>query len=134
MKTFTVYRDDGTITGQIVRCSDDQLAANVRGRRVIEGRYDRVCQRVDLSDPEKPRVVDHQPPKPDDEHEWIAQNPAGEDRASQRWRWVKKPEAVRRDADEHRARQLIADLEAADRAMDRLSPTERTALQRFLNP
>lgn len=143
MKTRSLYDPaSGLFTGRIVTCSDDQLAANLKPRdRAVEGRFDRVCQRVDFAaldlatpgDYSTPAdfVVDHQPPRPDNDHDWIAENPTAPTRAGQRWRWKKRAGVLQRELDEQRARRVLADLDAAARVQDRLTPEERETLRRL---
>lgn len=149
MKAWTLCDPvTGLFTGAIVRCSDDQIEANSRSKHdrrpllAVEGWFDHRSQRLDVAlleaskgdlSPPQDFVVDHQPPKPSDDHEWIATNPGWADRAAQRWRWVKKPEAVQRERDEQRVRQFIADLETTERFADegRLSAAQRATLERF---
>lgn len=96
MKTWTVFDPaDGLFTGQVIKGSGNALEANVpQGMRAVAGLFDRICQRVDI---ETGRVVDHQPPQPDEDHEWLAENPSAKDRAGQRWRWTKKADVLERE-------------------------------------
>jgi hypothetical protein len=112
MKARSVF-DPGTgrFTGDTIRCSEDQLVHNVPpGMEVIDGVFDRICQRFDT---ETREVVDHQPEAPDDDHEWRATVPDAKDRATQRWRYFKKPEVVEKEAKDRAARGDIASLEVA---------------------
>lgn len=88
--------------------------------RRIAGSYDHLSQRVDveaLASVEEDEtnlaafVVDYQPDKPDDDHEFRAAQPQAPDRQRQCWRWVKKPEVLRAEALDRAAREQIAKLE-----------------------
>lgn len=84
------------------------------------GHFDALSQKVDLSDKEKPAIVDHQPPQPSAEHEWDGKTK----------RWV--PNAAMRAHHEARlaAQTRIADLVAPERALIRrllLDPSDADA-------
>lgn len=89
MKAWSFYSlADGLFTGRIVTGSSPMVDANKRsGEGAIEGRWDRVCQRGDV---QSMSVVDHKPPQPSADHEWVAQDPTAPTRAGQRWRWIKR--------------------------------------------
>lgn len=97
MKVCSLYDPaTGHFTGEIVGGSPKQLAANMPpGLLAIEGRFDRLSQRVDL---ETGTVVDWQPPAPDGDHEW---NPDSK-------RWVLKIEIA---AAIERSRAALAEIE-----------------------
>jgi hypothetical protein len=72
MKTVTFYhRETGMLDGSQLICSDDSLVAlNTPADHIaIEGAFDHLCQRVDVT---TGAVVDYQPPQPDADHEWNA--------------------------------------------------------------
>jgi len=74
MRHWSFYTaHDGLFTGQIFSAPDNFLSYRIakntpQGCVAIEGRFDHLCQRVDLSGDGD--VVDYQPPAPDDKHEW----------------------------------------------------------------
>ena len=134
MKVFSFYDPlTGLFTGATVSGNAQSLAANLPANRAaIEGRFDRICQRVDVV---SGAVVDYQPPQTDADHEWRAENPEAPTRASQRWRWLKRPEILALELAHANARAAIAEQEAASlRAMrEALIATlpEGPALQRL---
>lgn len=86
----------------------------------MEGHFDALSQKVDLSDKEKPAIVDHQPPQPSADHEW--------DGKAKRW----VPNAAMRAHHEARlaAQTRIAELVAPERALVRrllLDPSDAGA-------
>lgn len=94
MKVITFY---DLATGELGGVRTLPAKAEVKaqdGYGFILGRFDRMSQRFDLG---TRQVVDHQPPKPDDDHEWRAENPRAADRVDQRWRWLKTPEVIQRE-------------------------------------
>lgn len=102
MKTRSVYDPDtGLFTGEVLTCSDDQIKPNARGA-LLEGRFDRLSQRVDLA---TKAVVDYQPTAPDENHEWR------ENVVNGRPRWVKRSEVVEREERDRSARGEIKRLE-----------------------
>jgi hypothetical protein len=113
MKTITLF-DLGT--GQLKRVltlPDHAIERNVpEGLGVIQGRFDPLSQRVDLT---TGAVVDYVPPQPDEDHEWRDNVING------RPRWVKKPEVVERELRVAGARREIERLESTQlRAMREL--------------
>jgi len=103
MRTWSFYdQETGDISGKRFRAINDRvLAANTpTGFTAIEGAFDRLSQRVDV---ETGKVIDYQPPAPDDDHEWNAT----------RRRWVKKPEVLAAERRDKAARDRIAELEAS---------------------
>jgi hypothetical protein len=108
MKVWSFYRpEDGLFTGQILSGSDTALADNLPpDLEAIEGRYDRICQRVEAG-----KVVDHQPSQPDSDHEWRAEFPDAPDRANQRWRWIKRPDVLALERSDMTARVEMRELE-----------------------
>jgi hypothetical protein len=77
IKTFSLYEAaTGLFTGQRLQCDEDGLvgARLPPGTLAIEGAYDHMSQRVDLS---TGKVVAYHPLAPSADHEWNA--------ASKRW-------------------------------------------------
>lgn len=68
MKTWRLYDlKTGLFSANALYCSDSQLALNTPdGCAAIEGEFDPLSQRVDLTEPNEPKVVDYQPPPPAD--------------------------------------------------------------------
>jgi hypothetical protein len=99
-RRYSIYEvTTGLFTGRQVGCSMQTIAANTpEGCAALEGEYDSLSQRVDLT---TGAVVDYQPPQPDDDHEWNAE----------RRRWVKKADVVAREARERRTRALVDAIE-----------------------
>lgn len=117
MKVWSFYDPTtGLFTGHVLSGSDNDLAANLpENLAAIQGRYDRLSQRVNV---ETQQVEDWQPPQPDDDHEWRAEAPDAPTRAEQRWRWVKKADVVERERRAAQAQAKINDMErSAARAM-----------------
>jgi hypothetical protein len=117
MKTWSVFDPkDGQFTGHIISGPASALTENLPPTmQAIEGRFDRLSQRVDI---ESGAVVEYQPPQPDVDHEWNAQTK----------RWEKRPDVVQREIRRTVALAKIAELELnQQRPMreDRLRPTER---------
>lgn len=110
MKTWSVCNSiDGLFTGQFISGPSSALEANLPiTMRAVEGRYDHICQRLDL---ETGAVIDHQPPQPNEDYEWRAENSASVDRVGQRWRWLKKPEVLEIEQRRAQAVARISDLE-----------------------
>ena len=101
MKTHSFYDPKtGQLSPYVFSGPDAALALNTpAGLVAIEGRYDHVSQRVDLSGA-KPFVIDFQPSRPSDDHEW--------DVASRRWQLT--AEASAREHRRNVARAEIARL------------------------
>lgn len=76
MNTYSIYcTRTGLFTGATIICAAQHLAANVpAGHSCMLGRYDHLSQRIDV---ETGRVIDYQPPRPSERHEW--------DPATKRW-------------------------------------------------
>jgi hypothetical protein len=83
MPTWSKYRrTDGLFTGQRFTAKNARVVAdNVDDQHaLIEGAFDHLSQRVDIQTGD---VVDYQPPRPSDDHEWNA--------VTKRWQ---RPESV----------------------------------------
>lgn len=102
MKTYSFYDPaSGTFSGATFAGAERLLERNTPvGMVAIEGRFDHMSQRV-----ENGQVVDYQPPRPDEEHEW------GLDERGRR-RWVKTADVLARERKQIAARQAIAEIEA----------------------
>lgn len=106
MKTWSLYSlADGMFTGNVLTGPRDEfIDLNIpEGHAAIEGHHDHLSRRVDL---ETGQVIDHQPPKPSDEHEW--------DDAMKRWTLLP-------DVQQRRARHAVAleAIEALERSQHR---------------
>lgn len=113
----------GLFTGRQRRSA--QLGRVPDGCGAVEGAYDHLSQRVELS---SGQVVDYQPPRPDDDHEWR------EDVVNGRPRWVKRDDVLERERLAAEARREIDRLERSQlRAMRELAidPTSVEAKQRL---
>jgi len=117
MSTYAVYRlSDGIVVGHKV-CPPRQLARNTpSGCAAIDGELDAPSQRIDVQLMEASRgdfsppsdfVVDYQPPKPDDDHEWR------ENVFNGRPRWVKRDDVVRRENRDRVARARLNEITLA---------------------
>lgn len=107
MRRFSVYRlSDGMFTGRTFGgtiVTDAKMAASLGdGEACLEGQYDHLSQRVDLSGP-VPHVVDYKPPQPSVDHEWDAITK----------RWVMTAAATEKMAGGIEAFYRIKDLEIA---------------------
>lgn len=130
MRHFSVYRlSDGLFTGQQIglptvateREQSHALGTLPEGCAVMEGRFDHLAQRVDLT---TCAVVDYQPPQPSPDHEW--------DEATKRWQL--SAAAVERQQRRSEAVARIRELEAAQARPLRelaLRPGDPTALGRL---
>jgi hypothetical protein len=100
--TWSFYdAQTGALSGRRFSGPARMLKANTpEGHVAIEGKLDRLSQRVDVA---TGNIVDYVPPQPDERHEWHAQ--------SKRWR--KRADVVLREAADRRARKRIAELERA---------------------
>lgn len=100
MPTYSFYRStDGEISKRTFGGSTRLLALNTpRGYVPIEGEYDRLSQRVDL---ETGKVVDYQPPQPDNDHEWHEPTK----------RWRKRREVVEREQRDVNARARLREID-----------------------
>lgn len=70
-RTWSLY-DSGTglFVGKTIMCPEDHLSANILdGHAATEGRHDHLSSKVDIS---TGAVIDHQPPRPSQDHEWNA--------------------------------------------------------------
>lgn len=98
------------------------------GMVLLEGEYDHLSQCVDL---ESGEVVDYQPPRPSDDHEWIHDDP---DTGRRVRRWMLKPAVTQRRAQLAAAK---AELEQIDLALIRpmeelmADPKDATARAKF---
>jgi hypothetical protein len=110
----------GDFSGRVFSGSARLVALNTpTGYVAISGRFDRLSQRVDTKTGE---VVDYQPPKPDDDHEWN----------TERRRWVKKPDVLVAERRGAAARKRIAELEASQlRALREHALGDATAVDRL---
>lgn len=107
MKTWSFYHSDtGIFSGRFFSGSERLLALHLlNGQTPIEGRYDRLSQRVDLT---TGQVVDYQPPQPDADHEWNAETK----------RWQLRPNVERERQADMVARDEMQAIELGDlRAM-----------------
>jgi hypothetical protein len=100
------HRESGLFHREWFMTDDERpevLAANTPADHLaIEGEFDHLSQRVDLSGPEA-RVVDYQPPQPRADHLW--------DEVTRRWRL--DPAVVERQQRRAAALERITALEAA---------------------
>jgi hypothetical protein len=111
MNTWSYYNlSTGLFTGQTFSGSSPQIVNDnaPAGCGRMQGMFDPLSRRVDLSDPENPTVVDYQPPAPVDD-EW--QTWAWDDE-TRRWRSVPTLAALKRSR--------IAPLQNAMAAIDRM--------------
>lgn len=90
MSTWSFYdKETGLFDGSSYSCDHDEFVeANARGRGFLEGRFDRLSQRVDV---ETGDVVGYQPPPPSADHEW--------DETTKRWNLSAKAQAIIDDHD-----------------------------------
>jgi len=73
MKTYSFYNpDSGIFTGEKFVTNNLVGRQVPDGCRAIEGNFDHLCVRVDVSDPDCLVVVDYQAPRPDAGFEWHA--------------------------------------------------------------
>jgi len=128
MKSYSLYdMSTGKFTGVVIGGSDSIVHVNKGENGAIEGVFDPLSQRVDLStvdlqqDPvqlgalpngkskeaKKPDVIDYQPPSPGDDYEWVSEDEKG----NRVRRWVKKPDVVAKESAEAKARASIDVLE-----------------------
>jgi hypothetical protein len=77
------------------------------GYGFAEGSYDHLSQRLDLA---TGQVVDYQPPRPDDDHEWTETDADG----TPLRRWTLKPKVAERRARKAAASARIAELAAKE--------------------
>jgi hypothetical protein len=139
MKAVTLFSLETGLFKRVIGVPEHALERNVpEGFGYVDGALDPLSQRVDVAamllaapgDHSAPSdfVVDYQPPKPDDDHEWR------ENAVNGRPRWVKKPEVVAR---ERRAAAAQRDIERLELAQHRplreltLDPQNATAKQRM---
>ena len=96
-KTYTLFDTlSGLPLGRFT-CGEDLVAGNVRGEQVAhEGAFDLYATRLDDA---SGLPMPYQPPQPDADHEWIAS------------RWMKKAEALQREAQRTQAQARIDELE-----------------------
>ena len=118
-RTWAAYdRATGLFSSRHVLCDEHSIAANTpAGFAVIEGRYDHLAQRIDVT---TGQVVDYVPPAPDADHEWNADAK----------RWQKRADVIAAENAEAQARREIAQLEASQLRPLRelaLDPTNATA-------
>lgn len=100
MKIYSFYDPaTGLFTGRRISGSRSLLARNTKeGLAIAEGTHDALSRRIDLATGE---VVDYQPPRPSDDHEWVGR------------RWRLKPDAAQRQASAMAAQREIDRLEAS---------------------
>lgn len=106
MRTYHLYDlSTGLFDGRRFSTSDAAaVAANSHGMGTIEGVTDPESQRVDI---ETGALVDYQPPRPDEHHEWIERNEHGQ----RIRRWVLKSAIAER---RNRVAAIHAQLAALD--------------------
>lgn len=98
MRRFSFYHAE---TGEVHNATyatnaadpEKSVAANTPpGHKAIEATLDHLSHRVNLSD-EEPVVVDYQPPKPSDNHEWNGESRRWEMNAAAKARETERREA-----------------------------------------
>jgi hypothetical protein len=104
--TYSFYDEiTGLFSGRRFSGSERLIVKSTpAGMRAIEGRFDRLSQRVDIA---TGAVIDFQPPAPDNDHEWR------ENVVNGRPRWVKKASVRAAEQRDKAARSRIAELEAS---------------------
>lgn len=122
MKDYSFYDASGAFARHTWSGSETQLAGNTPdGFTPIEGHFDHLSQRIDLSTGE---VVDYQPPQPNDDHEWNAETK----------RWVPKPEVIERNQRIANAQAQLKELDASEtRAVSDvlIDPSDTAAIERL---
>jgi len=106
MSAYKFYhKATGLFLPAVFQTDDPRMLRNntPAGHAALEGEYDHLSQRVDVSDPAAPKVVDYQPPQPSSDHEWNASTK----------RWQLSQAAAGRLAAQTAARQRIVELEAS---------------------
>lgn len=110
MKRWALYRlSDGVFVGSFACTVAEAIDANIpAGCAAVEGNYDHLSQRVDL---ETGAVVDYQPTRPDEDHDWDADTRRWRKRvAVGQWEETCKQARVRIDELERRQARPIREL------------------------
>jgi hypothetical protein len=100
-RSFQYYSlTTGRFTQRVLQCRDEKLAElnAPEGHGFKEGAFDHLCERVDLATGE---VIEYQPDRPDEYHEW--------DEKIKRWR--KRVDVQQREAAKARAQTKINEIE-----------------------